>query len=55
VAGKAVGLRAKSDGRECDSENGNAGCNDSVAKAQSCSFPCGVIHPAVFFPRAKED
>jgi hypothetical protein len=55
VAGKTVSLRAKSDGRECDGENGNADSEDFVANSQSCSFPCGVIHPAVFFPQEKED
>ena len=55
VAGKAVSLRAKSDGRECDGENGNADSEDSVANSRSCSFPCGAVHPAVFFPQAKED
>ena len=45
VAGKAVSLRAKSDGRECDGENGNAGCNDSVTKAVPqllLQFPASV-------------
>jgi hypothetical protein len=69
VAGKAVslrpqrrrpvaggpGLRVQGNGRECEGENGNAGCDDSVSNAGSCSFPCGVVHPAVFFPQAKED
>ena len=55
VAGKAISLRAKSVGRECNGENGNAGCSDSVPKARSCAFPCGEIHPAVFFPHAKDD
>jgi len=55
VAGKAVSLRAKSDGRECDGENGNAGCQDSFSNARSRSYRCGVFHPAVFFPQAKED
>jgi len=55
VAGKTVGLRVQGNGRECEGENGNAGCDDSVSNNESCSFPCGVVHPAVFFPQAKED
>ncbi len=53
VAGKAVGLRAKSDGRNCDGENGNAGCNDSVAKAVPqllLQFPASVQGGFYFHP-----
>lgn len=55
VTGKAVGLRAKCDRREGEGKSGDGGCEDSPTKVRWCVFPCGEIHPAVFFPQAKVD
>lgn len=57
MAGKTIsrGLGAKDGGREGEGENGDGGCEDSVAKARWSVIPCGEIHPAVFFPQAKAD
>lgn len=54
VAGEAVSLRTKSDGCECQSKNGHADSDDAPEDAETCSLPCGAVHPAVFFPQAEE-
>jgi hypothetical protein len=54
VAGQAVSLRTKSAGRERQCQN-SGGREHRPADIASHSYPCGVVHPAVFLPQAKEE